>query len=162
MEPVIAYKQDAEASELIQVDWVGASTGTGASAVLVYGVLIDKPPADYDAMNVEWASCFLPTKPNGTETFSPEWHEWRRRLHDYSALPRNVEISWSGCNEQQCYYVHCRAYQKIVAWHKVCEFTLDDFNAPGEEANRCLGEFCERFGITPESQPGWYLASLYI
>jgi hypothetical protein len=136
------------------------SMSTDPHGILFYGFPIPTPTVDYLEVNDSWAEEFRPPQPEDRSDYrSPEWDQWRTDLRVYEQTLRHVEITWSGGDGCEQYYVHCPALEKKVEWDEQREITIEDLTA-FDDAERYLHEFCDRFNI-PKGEPGWYLAALY-
>jgi hypothetical protein len=137
------------------------SMSTDPHGILFYGFPVPTLTVDDYELSDIWNKEHGPPSPEDRSNYkTPEWDEWRNKNAAYEQTPQHVEVTWSGGEGCQQYYVHCPSYEKKVWWDKLKLITVDDLAVPHEEAKRYLHEFCDRFNI-PKGEPGWYLAALY-
>lgn len=136
---------------------------TDAKALIYYGFPLedwDDPEFLYHELNETWEKQRRPTEPEDKSSYrTPEWDEWRTEMREWEASPENVKIDWSGCENDESYYVHAEGLEVSVEWGEQKPLAeVDLLSQP--EADKFIREFCEKTGIEYK-QPGWHLASLY-
>lgn len=134
--------------------------GADPEAILFYGFPLPALNVSHLDLNDGWADDHKPPKPEDRSDYhTPEWKQWRERLHEWERTLENVEVEWSGSENCEQYFIHCAGIQKRVEWNELHVISVGDLEVP-LDARGMLHKFCDRFNL-PKAEPQWHLAARY-
>jgi len=117
-------------------------------------------PDGWYELNEAWEHENGPKRLEDKDYKSPAWDEWRKRYREWRKDPRSIEVTYSGADSCQRYYVHSQGLEHKVTWDEQTEIAPNLLALKQIAADESIKRFCEKAGIEYR-QPAWYLAAKY-